>query len=215
MSIDSITKETINEFFLETSCYEENKDEEKYDEWASDYRHKCVDDKVSDEAECAGWFVDRLLCEFGITNAFQLYMDNFGMDKVAPSEKALLYCIIYEGVCEKTSHKDYMEWLESRKPRPRRRPIETNEGECPICYEAYGEKPDGSFLPKDGKHNSDYQEACNHYTCIKCCVGLIKDKCKSCDTVKCPLCREDWTEWIFSHYSEDDYDFSDDDEEDE
>jgi hypothetical protein len=77
--------------------------------------------------------------------------------------------------------------------------------ECPICFTHYGEQADGSFLTKDGKDNSDYAEVCKHYICHRCCWELSKQ-----EHVKCPLCREDWTDWIHTHYTE-----SDDDEEDE
>jgi len=79
------------------------------------------------------------------------------------------------------------------------------KNECPICYKYYGEQEDGSFLTKDGKNNSDYAEVCKHYVCYQCCWKLSKE-----EHVKCPLCREDWTEWIHSHYTESDE--SDEDE---
>jgi len=72
--------------------------------------------------------------------------------------------------------------------------------ECPICYRHYGEQDDGyTFLTKDGKDNSDYAEVCKHYVCHACCWELSKQK-----YVKCPLCREDWTDWIHTHYTESD-----------
>ena len=77
------------------------------------------------------------------------------------------------------------------------------EEPCPICLTHYGEQDDGSFLTKDGKDNSDYAEVCDHYVCHKCCWRLSKQ-----EHVKCPLCREDWTDWIHSRYTE-----SDDDDE--
>ena len=69
--------------------------------------------------------------------------------------------------------------------------------ECPICYKSYGNQEDGSFLAKDGKDNSDYAEVCKHYVCYQCCWKLSKQ-----DIVLCPLCREDWTDWIHTHYTE-------------
>ncbi len=80
---------------------------------------------------------------------------------------------------------------------------ENMEEACPICFTHYGEQEDGSFLTKDGKNNSDYAEVCKHYVCHQCCWKLSLQ-----DHVKCPLCREDWTDWIHSHYTE-----SDDDDE--
>ena len=82
--------------------------------------------------------------------------------------------------------------------------------ECPICYTNYGEQDDGTFLTKDGKDNSDYADVCNHYICYKCCWELSKK-----EDVKCPLCREDWTDWIHSHYYEEDDDEEDDEEDEE
>jgi hypothetical protein len=70
--------------------------------------------------------------------------------------------------------------------------------DCPICYTTYGDQPDGSFLTKDGKNNSEMADECKHYVCYRCCYQLSKQK-----IVSCPLCREDWTEWIHTHYEED------------
>jgi hypothetical protein len=76
---------------------------------------------------------------------------------------------------------------------------------CPICYNKYGIQEDGRFLTKDGKDNSDYKEVCNHYICFDCCYSLSKQS-----SVNCPLCREDWTEWIHSHYTDSDDETDDD-----
>ena len=77
------------------------------------------------------------------------------------------------------------------------------EEECPICYNKYGEQSDGEFLCKDGKCNSDMSDLCTHYICVKCCKILrnnfIEDEDED-NEVNCPLCREDWTEWIKGHY---------------
>lgn len=85
------------------------------------------------------------------------------------------------------------------------------EEECPICYEKYGEQEDGNFLCKDGKCNSGCENECNHYICVKCCKTLrdkfIEDDEEEEDEekkVRCPLCREDWTDWIESNYCSDD-----------
>ena len=87
-----------------------------------------------------------------------------------------------------------------------------NQDECPICYKTYGIQHDGSFLCKDGKHNSDYAESCKHYICTECCYQLSKQK-----NVKCPMCREDWDEWLRtldedSDHNSDDYSDEDSDE---
>ena len=86
---------------------------------------------------------------------------------------------------------------------------------CPICYNQYGNQPDGKFICKDGIKNSDFSENCNccHYICVDCCETLSHIN----TVILCPLCREDWTDWIKSHYDNDDDDNEeqDDDEEDD
>ena len=76
---------------------------------------------------------------------------------------------------------------------------------CPICYLNYGEQEDGSFLCKDGIDNSDYESPCKHYICVTCCRKMCKVASEAKDEVRCPLCREDWTQWIFNNrdYDED------------
>ena len=87
---------------------------------------------------------------------------------------------------------------------------------CPICFEEYGDKEDGSFLCKDGKDNSNFAEICAHYFCVKCISKLRESNiCACCGelcTTTCPICREDWTDYL-SHrtFSEDDEDREDDD----
>lgn len=70
---------------------------------------------------------------------------------------------------------------------------------CCICFESYGLQSDGSFLCEDGKFNSNFAEGCKHSCCYNCCVSLYDNMI---DEVRCPICREDWTEWI-----QDTYDF--------
>jgi hypothetical protein len=79
---------------------------------------------------------------------------------------------------------------------------------CPICYLEYGLQEDGTFLCKDGIDNSGYESSCKHYICVKCCWQLSR-----IEEVRCPLCREDWTEWIFEHYEDEDDDDSEDEDE--
>ena len=79
--------------------------------------------------------------------------------------------------------------------------------ECPVCYTEF------SQTVIDGKDNSDSAEVCKHYLCVPCCQTLYNNlrkefkkggwgkKGKTPD-VKCPICREDWTEWILSHYND-------------
>lgn len=69
-------------------------------------------------------------------------------------------------------------------------------GECPICYRTHGEQDDGYFLVFNGKDNyNDFREICKHYICTECCAILAQQ-----ETVSCPLCREDWTDWIHACY---------------
>lgn len=243
----------VEEIFDEAYTEDENDIEEKYDDWVSDFRHQEVDDHINrmDDRE-----VNHLLCRFGISKAFQQYMDEFGIDKTAPTERALLYCILHNVVYELTSFTAYDKWNKQRQAYEQAHEqqgrckaciaqkhcedcgedrscmmcgdihahfyyegqlrcekhvgIRASGEECPICYEGYGEKPNGDFLCKDGKANSPYAEECKHYACVKCCIELSK-----AEHVKCPLCREDWTEWIHAHYGEAKAEVSDDDEEDE
>jgi hypothetical protein len=215
--IEKEVKDIVESFFNEAYPEDENDIEEKYDNWASDIRHQEVDDHITrmDERD-----VYHLLCRFGISKAFQLFMDEQGIDKKAPTELALLYGILYNRVCELTSHTDYVKWNRRRRAREvlhdqqgQPKGIRASGEECPICYEGYGEKPNGDFLCKDGKANSPYAEECKHYICVKCCEELSK-----AEHVKCPLCREDWTEWIHEFHGEEaegGEEVSDDDEEDE
>ena len=69
-----------------------------------------------------------------------------------------------------------------------------DDNECPICY--------CELLIKDGKCNSDYEENCKHYICVDCCYELA-DLLNTQMEVGCPLCREDWTDWLIDHYTTD------------
>ena len=74
-----------------------------------------------------------------------------------------------------------------------------NDIVCPICYKQYGEQPDGDFLCMDGIQNSEYGKYsnCRHWFCVDCINEIyLQDNY----TVFCPLCREDITDWIFTHY---------------
>jgi len=73
------------------------------------------------------------------------------------------------------------------------------EKNCPICFEEYGEREDGTFLYQEGKDNSTFADKCKHYFCDKCIKKFSKCDC-GCGKIKktgCPLCREDWTEYIY------------------
>jgi len=73
--------------------------------------------------------------------------------------------------------------------------------ECAICYEPFGWRPDRIFYHKSGKCFSEYAEECKHYICEDCETGLIRGKCpcEDCwDEIKCPLCREDWSDYLMN-----------------
>jgi hypothetical protein len=71
----------------------------------------------------------------------------------------------------------------------------SDKDECPICLQTF-EETRTSF---DGPCNSDIPTNCTHYLCICCWEEIFERSCNCCG-VKCPLCREDITEWLFSHY---------------
>jgi hypothetical protein len=71
--------------------------------------------------------------------------------------------------------------------------------ECPICYE--------TETVFDGKCNSDEEDKCKHYICVDCCQQIYNKLRKQFNTDKnveacCPLCRENWTLWLLTHYND-------------
>lgn len=84
------------------------------------------------------------------------------------------------------------------------------DNECPICYVKYGEQEDGNFICKDGKCNSLFSTECTHYICVPCArtlynnlritmKGIEEDEDEENEAVvRCPLCRENWTEWLLN-----------------
>ena len=73
-----------------------------------------------------------------------------------------------------------------------------DDDECPISFEkyGYGDREDGYFLIKDGKINNEDTDICNHFICVNCCAEMWNQ-----EEIRCPICREDWTEWM--HYCRD------------
>ena len=51
---------------------------------------------------------------------------------------------------------------------------------------------------EDGPVNSDYITECRHMICVECCQK--ESNIKDGREVLCPICRRDWTEWIYEHY---------------
>ena len=39
---------------------------------------------------------------------------------------------------------------------------------------------------------------CRHMICVECCQKIADEK--GGREVSCPICRRDWTEWIYEHY---------------
>jgi len=75
-------------------------------------------------------------------------------------------------------------------------PNETDE-QCPICLEDY-DKEIGRL--KDGIQNSDYESNCPHWCCCMCWDEMYRqDK----DTYCCPICKRDITDWLKTHYNDD------------
>jgi len=89
--------------------------------------------------------------------------------------------------------------------------------ECPVCFEKYWFKHGERYIlvmPCDGIENwGGYNTNCKHYICC-CCVDNYCEL--KPEEQRCPLCREDWSEWIgdMIEYNKN-KDSSDDDDENE
>ena len=91
---------------------------------------------------------------------------------------------------------------------------------CPICYEEIGKQmSEGNYYTRcqDGKYNSDMAEECKHYVCVPCAQTLYNNlREEGCGgEVKCPLCRENWTLWLLTHYEDESESESEDEDSDE
>jgi len=84
-------------------------------------------------------------------------------------------------------------------------PNETDET-CPICLEAYDRE---IRRLKDGIRNSDCESNCPHWCCCMCWDTMYRE---DNDTDYCPICKRDITDWLKTHYEDDEEE--DDDEED-
>ena len=62
-----------------------------------------------------------------------------------------------------------------------------DEPNCPVCYHAH--------YMRDGPMNSDIPTYCTHWLCSSC-WGEIKKR----GGRECPICREDVSMWLNSHY---------------
>jgi hypothetical protein len=72
-------------------------------------KHEELDDEVNRLSVCD---TERLVCEYGIGNAIQLMIDNYGAMTEAPNTKTLLYVIINEHYLHDiVSFQNYNDWL--------------------------------------------------------------------------------------------------------
>lgn len=73
-----------------------------------------------------------------------------------------------------------------------------SDNSCPVCFEPYvrGERP------KHGKCNTDHgiNSKCQHYICYDCCLSLGRIVQNEDRPVTCPMCREDWTAFVWETY---------------
>jgi len=77
---------------------------------------------------------------------------------------------------------------------------------CPLCLIKYDRE---KCILKDSIDNSDIASSCKHYFCGDCLrkvyAKLRREFAKNIHyKMRCPFCREDWTHWLFTHYTPDD-----------
>ena len=63
---------------------------------------------------------------------------------------------------------------------------------CPVCFAERGDN-----VVWDGPMNSAYPTRCNHWLCTACWQNLVDH---TPGAVRCPVCREDVTDWAMGHY---------------
>ena len=64
--------------------------------------------------------------------------------------------------------------------------------ECPICFSEYSEC---------GMKHKEENDKCKHSICLACCYTF--GEMLVCDdnyNVLCPLCRENWNEWMYDNF---------------
>ena len=79
--------------------------------------------------------------------------------------------------------------------QPKTNLIMDSDENCSICYRKYGLQSNGIFLCKDGHSNSDYITTCEHWFCCNCI-----DKFYIEQVYNCPICNENWLQWIKSRH---------------
>lgn len=65
------------------------------------------------------------------------------------------------------------------------------EIECPVCKENY----EDNGLSMHGKCNTSLKTDCKHYICSNCCLQLYRTR-----NTLCPICRDDWREFLSNNY---------------
>ena len=79
--------------------------------------------------------------------------------------------------------------------QPKTNLIMDSDENCSICYRKYGLQSNGIFLCKDGHSNSDYITTCEHWFCFNCINKFYIEQ-----VYNCPICNENWLQWIKSRH---------------
>lgn len=120
MSLPTVQAYTIKQFANEVkleiykriqSDHEGEMTEDDFNELVCDIKHEELDDAINimykDE-------VDRLLCEYGIAEAFNLFASQFGWGRDSPpNTKMVLYTVIDDNLQDILAHDDYLDWCEN------------------------------------------------------------------------------------------------------
>jgi hypothetical protein len=85
--------------------------EDDFNELVTDIKHEELDDNITKMYKDE---VDKLLCEYGIAEAFDLYASEFGWDhKCPPNTNMVLYAVISDNLNDNVlNYPDYKEWCE-------------------------------------------------------------------------------------------------------
>lgn len=68
---------------------------------------------------------------------------------------------------------------------------------CPVCHRRY-DRDEGPL--RDGPSNSDMQTDCTHFLCVDCWSRMYSLYRLYGQKPLCPVCKEECTEWLESHY---------------
>ena len=83
--------------------------ENEIDEMLFDIKHEVLDHELNIMYDS---IIDEYLCEYGIQRAYQLYRDNYGIEREVPSVKCVLYHIIDDSI--NLSFGNYIKWCWER-----------------------------------------------------------------------------------------------------